>query len=59
MSETQDKIEELHEKLTKLTSDELILNLAVMIHTEKQYNPKAMLLLKTYLARALYREGIK
>jgi hypothetical protein len=58
MSNTQDKIEKLHEIAMSMTANELIKTLAEALDNEK-INPKGILILKMYLCRALNREGVK
>lgn len=58
MSNTQDKIEKLHEQASKLSANDLILALAQALHLAS-INPKGIQILKMYLLRALEREGIK
>lgn len=60
MNKTLQETEKLHESASKLNSRELILGLATVYikEQEKTLNPKAILILKTYLKRALEKEGI-
>lgn len=55
---TQEQIEALHESANKLTSEELILGIASALISKEKLNHKAILILKTYLKRALEKEGI-
>lgn len=57
-SKTIKEIEKLHEQASRLTSEELISGLAIALLQKDKHNPKAIFILKTYLKRALEKEGI-
>lgn len=54
---TDQKIQAMHDKCSKLTSDDLIL-LLVELTMYGNIDPRTFFILKTYLARALRKEGI-
>lgn len=56
MTEELDKIEELHEKFKKFTTEELC-EILVQVNIAKP-NPKLVRIIKTYIARSLDKEGI-
>lgn len=53
----KDTVEALHEKCKKLNSDQLI-EVLYLMNKHGDVDPRAIQIMKTYLYRALNREGV-